>query len=51
MDQVYTAINKFYEKCRNKLVDRTSIEQASAAVEGTVFLDLTIADMGNERWT
>jgi hypothetical protein len=51
MDEVYTAKNKFYEACRNKINERSLIEAASAAIEGTIYLELTIDDMGTDRWT
>jgi hypothetical protein len=49
-DEVYKAKNKFFEECRNVMNDRSLIEQAAAAIEGRVYNELTIADMGTERW-
>jgi|LauGreDrversion4_2_1035121.scaffolds.fasta_scaffold154977_3 hypothetical protein len=31
--------------------ERTLIEQASAAIVGEIYEDLTIADMGTQKWT
>lgn len=51
MDIVYTQTNKFYESCRNKMNERSLIEQASAALDGGTYLELSIDDIGTDRWT
>jgi hypothetical protein len=50
-DDVYKNENNFYEKCRNVMNERSLIEQAAAAIEGTVYNELSILDMGTDRWT
>jgi len=50
-DIVYKNKNNFFEKCRNVMNERSLIEQASALVEGRLYIELSIFDMGTEKWT
>eukprot|EP00347_Sterkiella_histriomuscorum_P007988 403346798 len=42
---------KYLEKCRNILQQRSLIEQANSEVLGESYPDLSIDDMGTARWT
>lgn len=51
MDEVYTEKNKYLEACRAVINERTNIEQASAAIDNVTYKELTLLDMGSDRWT
>jgi hypothetical protein len=50
-DTVYKNKNAFFEKCRNVMNERSLIEQAAASIEGSIYTELSIFDMGTDKWT
>ncbi|CDW87815.1 UNKNOWN [Stylonychia lemnae] len=49
-DTIEEQKEKFLERCRTVLAQRTGIEQENSQSIGEKYAELTIDDMGNERW-